>query len=59
MKLNRCRLEFKAADCWIGVYWAWSKQSNLLQQVIHDQLDIWVCLMPTVPIHFVFVRRTS
>jgi hypothetical protein len=34
--------EFKLADMWIGVYWA-----------DHGgYVDIWVCLLPCLPLHF-------
>lgn len=36
------RFEFKPQDCWIGVFWksdSWD-------------LDVWVCLLPMVPLHF-------
>lgn len=35
------RLEFKLADCWIGVYWSHQGQT----------LHVWICLLPTLPIH--------
>lgn len=35
------RLEFKAADCWIGVYW--TRQAEILH--------IWICLLPMLPLH--------
>lgn len=35
------RLEFKAADCWIGVYWA--------DEVLWR--DVWICIIPMLPIH--------
>jgi hypothetical protein len=37
----RVRVEFKAADCWIGVFW----RREL------GQLDVWLCLVPMLPIH--------
>lgn len=35
------RVEWKPQDCWVGVYWD--------QDDWH--LDVWVCLLPMVPIH--------
>lgn len=36
------QLEFKLRDAWIGAYW------------VHDGncFDIWVCIVPCIPIHF-------
>lgn len=38
-----CRVEWKPQDCWLGVFWR--NKSPLA-------LDVWVCLLPTLPIHF-------
>lgn len=38
----RPRLEFKLQDMWIGVYW----------KSVGHAVDVWVCLIPCVPIHF-------
>ena len=35
-------LEFKAEDAWIGAYWR--RDGNCL--------DLWVCLLPMLPLHF-------
>jgi len=50
------RLEFKPEDCWIGVFW---KRSGGVQYPNHgaidgfyNQLDVWVCLLPMLPIHY-------
>jgi len=42
------RLEFKSADLWVGLYW---KDSTY-------QIDVWVCLVPCLPIHFCYVWGT-
>ncbi len=41
------RIEFKPQDCWVGAFW---KSSGHL-------VDVWVCVIPMVPIHFWFLRR--
>lgn len=41
------RLEFKPADCWIGVY--------ALPQV--SGWEAWVCLVPMLPLHIRCMRR--
>ena len=40
------RLEFKAEDCWVGLFWRWERL----------YFHAWVCLLPCLPIH-VCVRR--
>lgn len=41
------RLEFKREDCWIGAYW----------QMRGQRVDIWICLLPMLPIHI--MRRRA
>jgi hypothetical protein len=40
-----CRLEFKPQDMWVGAYWH--------SHHVNDAhiLDIWVCILPMLPIH--------
>lgn len=40
MRLS-AHLEFKVADCWIGVFW--KHQAEILH--------IWICLLPMLPLH--------
>lgn len=42
------RLEFKLQDAWVGVFWKKSPTAT----------DIWICLVPCVPIHLTLNRRT-
>ncbi len=35
-------LEFKIQDLWIGVFWKTGK----------GEFDLWLCLLPCLPIHF-------
>jgi hypothetical protein len=44
-------LEFKAADCWIGVFW------KRLPVGVMDRMDYWICIVPCVPIHVWRIRR--
>ncbi len=37
------RVEWKPQDCWIGVFW---------RQDHPWTLDVWICLLPLLPIHF-------
>jgi hypothetical protein len=63
------RLEFKLQDLWIGVFW---KRVRLLpcklQDVIKNridpatlpvQYDMWICLVPALPIHLRWVRKPT
>lgn len=43
----RACLEFKLADMWIGCYWRYEE----FRPVNSARLDIWVCLLPCVPLH--------
>lgn len=38
----RVRLELKLQDMWIGVFWKHHK----------DGIDVYVCIIPCLPIHF-------
>lgn len=47
----RARLEWKPADCWVG---------GFARTVVYaDQIrtDLWLCLLPMVPLHVTWVRR--
>lgn len=55
------RFEFKKEDCWIGVSW---KRSTYIQHPNHGAvdafvsvLDVWIGLLPLVPLHLTFKRR--
>jgi len=37
----RVRLEWKPEDLWVGVFWRRSGRRT----------DVWVCLLPCLPIH--------
>lgn len=40
------RFEFEPRDLWLGVYWNWQVLP------LADVLDVYVCLLPTLPIRF-------
>jgi hypothetical protein len=46
------RLERKMADCWIGLYWRWDRARRG-----YAWLDIWLCLVPCLPIHLALYWR--
>jgi hypothetical protein len=37
----KARFEFKAADCWVGVFWRREAA----------QTDVWICVVPMLPLH--------
>ncbi len=54
--LWRVKLEWKLADMWVGIFWKTS--NDVIPQgaptyalPVYDRLDVWVCLIPCVPIH--------
>lgn len=60
LRLGRFCLEFKLADCWVGVFWkrdCYLTQhrrgiDNLSMPAIGYSFDVWVCLFPMFPIHY-------
>lgn len=50
---RRLRVEWKPQDCWVGVFW---KQPRGRKRGGVGALDVWVCLLPMVPIHFTSQR---
>lgn len=40
---------FKPQDLWVGVYWESS----------YPKLDIWICVIPMVPLHLYWRRATD
>ena len=44
MKLCHIGVELRIKDLWVGVRW----------QRLAGWLDVWVCLVPCFPVHFVF-----
>lgn len=43
----KVRLEFKAADCWVGAFW--DRRG--------DVMHLWVCLVPMLPLHVTWPAR--
>lgn len=41
-------LEFKLADMWVGCFWS---QNDI------GLIDIWICLLPCLPIHIRSYRQ--
>lgn len=42
-------LEFKLVDLWIGLFWKCQEQD----------LHIWICLLPTLPIHIILNKGAN
>lgn len=51
----KVKIEFKPQDLWIGCYWkkvpSWKKE---YYGDLRVKLDIWICLVPIIPIHLLF-----
>lgn len=43
--------EFKKEDMWIGAFWKKTPGEYA------DRLDVWVCLIPMVPFHYMCYYR--
>ena len=57
----KIRVEFKLEDFWIGVYWRQTPQTsydyfNETEHLIGWQYDVWVCLLPCLPVHITWER---
>lgn len=61
----RLRLEFKAADCWVGLFWkrstdTWAETEGREAIICTaPRLDVWVCIIPMCPLHLVFQGATD
>lgn len=54
------RVEFKPQDCWVGAYWQSKKYGiHTERPKLWHMLDLWVCLIPMVPIHVKTWKRQS
>lgn len=59
------RLEWKPQDLWVGVFWKalydhssiWPMAKRVKNgRWVRSRVDVWVCIVPMVPIHFVWLR---
>ncbi len=46
------RFRFEPRDIWVGIYWKWWKC------VAGKYLDVYVCILPMLPISFHFYADT-
>lgn len=52
----RVRLEFKPQDLWVGAFWKVGGETRHYvagtpEYRVRRQVDLWVCLLPCLPIH--------
>jgi hypothetical protein len=63
MKRFTVRWEFKPQDLWVGVFWKREAvaldDGNGDSNFMHRRLDVWVCLLPMLPIHLTWERRVA
>lgn len=45
------KLEVNIHDFWIGVYW--ESTLNQWKNKAEERLDIWICIIPCIPIHII------
>lgn len=43
-------LEWKVEDFWVGAFWKLERRMSALQ------FDLWICLLPCLPIHFKLIK---
>jgi hypothetical protein len=48
-------IEWKLADLWIGIFWR--RQTLPMDESSTSDLEIWVCLIPCLPIRIHFDRQ--
>jgi hypothetical protein len=59
------RIEFKLADMWVGVFWKRTTETSVevaggeAQIMTRPRIDVWICLLPCVPLHLLIVSRWS
>lgn len=53
----RIALEWKVEDCWVGAFWKRARLLSVPEPATDGHMiDIWVCLLPCLPIHLTFRR---
>lgn len=45
------RIEFELRDCWVGLYWDRKIEDEV------EMVDLYICLVPTLPLHLHFERE--
>lgn len=52
------RFEWKLPDLWIGAFWK-TTYANLNSGLIATQTDVWICVLPCVPLHITIHRNLN
>ena len=47
------RIEFKLEDVWVGVFW----RAEHFELTASTFYDVWVCIVPCLPIHIMWERK--
>lgn len=50
------QLEWKPQDLWIGIFWRRDPYA-VEQPLAFRRYDIWLCLLPCLPLHFTWYRE--
>lgn len=56
-KLKTIRLEFKPQDLWVGFFWRHRTYHDCQGYHVPDDLDLWICVVPMLPLHIRFIER--
>lgn len=52
----KLQLEFKPQDLWVGAYWRRALLERPLKGWFY-RYDLWVCLLPCLPIHLTWEEQ--
>ena len=53
MKFRAIEIKFELRDLWVGIYWNYNNDGYYFGKW-QKQLDIYICLIPILPIHIEF-----
>ncbi len=54
------KFEFKPQDLWIGCYWVKHPEyKKIWYGTLRVKIDLWICLIPMLPIHLMLGKRTG
>jgi hypothetical protein len=56
----KAEIDFNPQDLWIGCFWRkHPKPNKIYLGGLRISLELWICLIPTLPIHLMFGKRVS
>jgi hypothetical protein len=55
----KLRLEFKLQDAWVGAFWRGGRHVSEETGLVVRTLEIWLCLLPCMPIHVTRIWLTE